>query len=235
MEITKEYQTFQQGIKDCLPTVLGYIGIGIAAGVVGKGVGLSVMEIMLMSVFIYAGSAQFIISGMLALQTPVLAIILTTFLVNLRHFLMSMSVANHFKKAPLVESIGIGTLLTDESYGVLATVISKGNQVSVAWTNGLNVTAYLAWILATGLGGFLGGILPDPEILGLDFALTAMFVGLFALQAVTPLKQKTRQTLMIILVVCVSLYVAMAFVTAELAVILATLIGCLVGTVTGDE
>lgn len=235
MEVSTEHQSFSQGVKDCLPTVLGYIGIGIAAGVVGKGVGLSVAEIMLMSIFIYAGSAQFIISGMLALQTPVLAIILTTFLVNLRHFLMSMSVATHFKKASLLETIGIGTLLTDESYGVLATAISRGKLVSVAWTNGLNVTAYLAWILATGLGGFLGGILPDPEVLGLDFALTSMFVGLFALQAVGPIKQKTKQTMMIILVVCVSLYVAMAFVSAELAVIIATLIGCLVGTVTGDE
>lgn len=228
---SKGYATMKEGLHACLPTVLGYLGIGIAAGVVGKSVGLSVVEIMFMSIFIYAGSAQFIICGMLAMSSPVLTIVLTTFLVNFRHFLMSMSVAAYFNEASILSSVGIGTLLTDESYGVLVTALANDKKVTVPWMNGLNLTAYTSWILATGLGGLLGGILPDPEKLGLDFALTAMFLGLFVLQADLPLRKKTKQTLLMIIVVCVSLYFLMSVVSAELAVIISTLIGCLVGVV----
>ncbi len=63
---------------------------------------------------VYAGSAQFIICALLAIQAPFMTIVATVFLVNLRHFLMSLSVASYFKKTPL-SAIGIGTLLTDES------------------------------------------------------------------------------------------------------------------------
>lgn len=229
------FKTFYDGFRSCLPTVLGYLGIGIAAGVVGKGVGLSVPEIMLMSIFIYAGSAQFIICGMLAMHAPVAAIVVTTFLVNFRHFLMSMSVAAHFNEASILSTVGIGTLLTDESYGVLVTALSNEKKVTVPWVNGLNITAYLSWITATALGGLLGGVLPDPEKLGMDFALTAMFLGLFVLQAGMPMKKKTRQTLLMIAVVCASLFFLMKLVSAELAVIFSTLLGCLFGVVTQDE
>ena len=53
-------------MKDCIPTLLGYLSIGFAAGVVGAAEGLSVLEIGLMSVFLYAGSAQFIVAGMMS-------------------------------------------------------------------------------------------------------------------------------------------------------------------------
>lgn len=228
----KGYATFGEGVKACVPTILGYVGIGIAAGVVGKSVGLSVLEIALMSTLVYAGSAQFIICGMLAIHSPISAIIFTTFLVNLRHFLMSMSVAPYFKKEPLVTSVGIGTLLTDESYGVLMTALMNKKPVTAIWTNGLNITAYLVWIASTVLGGLLGNWIPDPYVLGLDFALVAMFVGLFILQVDKPIRKRTKHTTIVLLSVCVSLYIFMFFLSPEVSVMLATLLGCTIGVVT---
>lgn len=232
---TKGYMTFNEGVKACVPTILGYAGIGIAAGVVGKSVGLSILEIALMSILVYAGSAQFIICGMIAIQAPISAIILTTFLVNLRHFLMSMSVATYFKKESLKTSVGIGTLLTDESYGVLMTALNNDYSVSSKWTNGLNLTAYISWIFATVIGGLLGNWIPDPHLLGLDFALVAMFVGLFVLQVDLPIRKQTKKTVLVLLTVCVSLYFLMAFVSPELSILIATLLGCTVGVVLRDE
>lgn len=211
------------------------MGIGIAAGVVGKNVGLSVLEIALMSILVYAGGAQFIICGMLVIHSPISAIIFTTFLVNLRHFLMSMSVASYFKKEPLITSIGIGTLLTDESYGVLMGALSNEHRVSSAWTHGLNITAYLAWIISTIVGGVLGTWIPDPYLLGLDFALVAMFAGLFVLQVDGPIKKYTKETLIVLGTVCVSLYLLMGFLSRELSVLFATLLGCTVGMVNHHE
>ncbi|GBD65228.1 putative uncharacterized protein [Tetragenococcus halophilus subsp. halophilus] len=230
-----KYETFVDGMKACVPTILGYLGIGFALGVVGKGVGLSVFAIFLMSVIVYAGSAQFIICGLIAIQAPITSIIATVFLVNLRHFLMSLSVAPYFRQASLLENVGIGTLLTDESYGVLTMALKRMGKVSVAWINGLNICAYLTWIVATVLGGLLGNFIPEPEIFGLDFALVAMFLGLFLFQVELPLKTKTRQTLLVLLSVILVLYLLIWLTTPEIAVIVSALVGCLVGVITHDK
>lgn len=232
---TKGYITFYDGIQACVPTILGYVGIGISMGIVGKSVGLSIAEIALMSILVYAGSAQFIICAMVAIQAPIPAILLTTFLVNLRHFLMSMSVSPYFKTEPLKTGIGIGTLLTDESYGVLMTALNNKYLVTAEWTNGLNITAYVSWIGATIIGGLLGNWIPDPYLLGLDFALVAMFVGLLVLQVDLPFKKQPKKTGILLIVVCISLYVSMRVFSAEISVLLATILGCVLGVIIPDE
>lgn len=232
---TENYITFKDGVTACIPTTLGYIGIGLAAGVVGKNVGLSIQEIALMSLLIYAGSAQFIICGMLTLHSPISTIILTTFLVNLRNFLMSMSVAPYFRKEPMITGVAIGSLLTDESYGVLTTAITNKKPVTSIWMQGLNVTAYGAWLIATIMGGLLGKWIPNPHILGLDYALVAMFAGLFILQIDIPIKKQTKKTVLVITTVCLSLYLCMRFFTPEISILLTTILGCTMGMVRINE
>lgn len=232
---SKGYRSFHEGVKACVPTILGYLGIGLAAGIVGKGSGLSVLEITLLSVIVYAGSAQFIISGMILMGSPIGPIVLTTFLVNLRHFLMSLSVADYFKKETMIQSVGIGTLLTDESYGVLMTAIQNGKKVTTKWAHGLNITAYLTWIIATMIGGLIGDWIPNPDQFGLDFALTAMFIGLIILQVELPMRKRTKQTVVTLLSVVLSLYLLMGILSEEMSVIVATLIGCTVGVVVNRD
>jgi len=109
--------TFRQGAKDCIPTLLGYISIGLAAGIVGVSSHLSIMEVTLLSALVYAGAAQFIICALMVANSSISAIILTTFIVNLRHFLLSATIAPEFTKYSLLKNVGIGALLTDESFG----------------------------------------------------------------------------------------------------------------------
>jgi 4-azaleucine resistance transporter AzlC len=97
---------------------LGYLSIGFAAGVVGKTSGLSVTEITLMSVLIYAGSAQFILAGMVAAQSSATAIIFTIFFLNLRHLLLSAALSPYFRHLSPLKNLLIGSLLTDETFGV---------------------------------------------------------------------------------------------------------------------
>lgn len=225
----KGYQSFREGVIACIPTVLGYFGIGLAAGILGKSSGLSIMSIVLMSAIIYGGSSQFIIIGMLMTNSPVSAIVFTTFLVNARHFLMSLSVAEYFRDFSIPKSIAIGSLLTDESYGVLMNPIMNGKQVSFQWVNGLNMTAYLVWILSTLVGGLVGNLIPNPEQFGLDFALVAMFIGLVVLQIDGELKKNTVKTLLILGSVVLSVYLLSHVMSMELSVLVATLIGCGMG------
>lgn len=157
--------SFLQGVKDCIPTLLGYVCIGFAAGIVGASSGVSTMEIALMSALVYAGASQFIMCSMLAVASPPSVIILTTFIVNARHLLLSASLAPYFSKYSLWKNIGIGVLLTDESFGVASDKLAKGGQVSDRWMNGLNITAYLAWIASCVAGGILETGFPDRRFL----------------------------------------------------------------------
>lgn len=227
--------SFSDGVKACLPTIMGYLGIGIAMGIVGKSAHLAIWQIFLMSTLVYAGSAQFILCGLLLLSAPILSIVFTVFLVNLRHLLMSLSVAHYFKEDSLLNGIAIGTLLTDESYGVLMATLAQEKKVTSNWVHGLNITAYLVWILATIIGALLGNFIPDPTVFGFDFALTAMFLGLFLFQVQLPLKRQKHKTLIILAVTTVSLFLLMRFVSAEFSVILATLLGCFTGVLMKDE
>jgi 4-azaleucine resistance transporter AzlC len=173
---------FLEGVRDCLPTVLGYLSIGFAAGVIGKTSGLNLAEITLMSIFVYAGSAQFIMSGMLAVGSSSVAITLTVFLVNLRHLLMSAAMAPYFRHLPAWKNALLGAELTDETFGVASTRLEREGTGSGWWMFGLNITAHVNWVLATAIGALFGQWIDDPKAYGLDFALPAMFIGLLAIQ-----------------------------------------------------
>lgn len=221
--------TFKNGVIDCIPTLLGYIGIGIAAGVIGKAANLSVLEVTLLALIVYAGAAQFIIAGLMLISAPVSAIIFTVFLVNSRHFLMSMATAPYFKKFSLLNNIGIGSLLTDETFAVVMTSISKKVPVNSQWMHGLNLTAYLVWIFSCFIGAVIGNWLPDPRQFGLDYALVAMFIGLLYLQLISDSHKTKKNMILVMLTVAVLLIFLMKFISAELALLIATLFGCLFG------
>jgi len=173
---------FLAGVRDCLPVVLGYLAIGLAFGVVARTAGLSVLEATLMSVVLYAGSAQFITVGLIAAGAPALATIITVGLVNIRHMFYSAALAPHLQRAPLWKNALIGVELTDETFAVVASRLGAGTVVQHGWMFGVNVTAQLTWVIATLLGALLGQRIPDVSALGLDYALTAMFAALLVLQ-----------------------------------------------------
>ena len=115
------------------------------------------------------------------------------------------------------------------------TTLAQEKKVSSNWMHGLNLTAYLVWILSTVIGALLGNFIPDPTIFGFDFALTAMFLGLFLFQIQLPLIKQKNKTITILIVTIISLFLLMRFVSAELSVILATLSGCFTGVLMKDE
>lgn len=173
---------FRKGIIDCLPTVLGYLSIGFAAGVVERTAGFSMLEIALFSLLLYAGSAQFIAAGMWASGASITAIIFSIFLANLRYLLLSAALAPYFKGQPVWKNSLLGYQLTDETFAVAANNLTRHGSLNTTWMFGLNLTAYLNWFIANIAGGFVGEWIGDPKVYGLDFALPAMFIGLIVLQ-----------------------------------------------------
>ncbi|GGH18567.1 branched-chain amino acid ABC transporter permease [Paenibacillus segetis] len=221
--------SFLQGVKDCIPTLLGYLSIGFAAGVVGNTSGLSIIEITLMSLLIYAGSAQFIVSGMIASHGSPASIILTVFIVNLRHLLLSAALSPYFSRLAPVKTLLIGSLLTDETFGVAINKTADKDYISEKWMHGLNITAYLNWIVATLAGAFLGQWITNPEKFGLDFALPAMFIGLLVIQFVS--RGKIAKDLVVAISAVVIVLGTSFFLSGSIAIIVATVIAATLGMV----
>ena len=224
--------TFRQGVKDCLPTLLGYVSIGLAFGVVAITSNLTIVEIFLLSLLVYAGSAQFIFCGLYMAGAPVTVIILTTFIVNLRHFLMSLTVAPYFKNHSVLRNVGFGTLLTDETFGVAVTKIAQDNRLGGKWMDGLNITAYFTWVASCTIGGLIGKWLPDAESWGLDYALAAMFIALLVLTLASSPRNQVLRYVKLIGIMAITLYALLYFMPGHLAVLVATLIVATIGVMT---
>ena len=227
--LEKDNLTFMQGVKDCIPTILGYMSIGIAAGVVGVSSNLSVFEVFLLSTFVYAGASQFIICALLVAGSPIAFIFFTTFIVNLRHLLLSMTLAPNFSKYSLFNNVGIGALVTDESFGVATHQLALGKTINDRWMHGLNFTAYTCWILSCVVGAIFGKWIANPEVFGLDFALTAMFIALLVLQLDTLKKSKLKLYLSLILYVIVLMVLLCTIFPSYIAVIISTVIVATIG------
>ncbi|THG91875.1 azaleucine resistance protein AzlC [Alkalihalobacillus alcalophilus ATCC 27647 = CGMCC 1.3604] len=221
-----------QGAKASIPTVMGYTSVGIAAGLVGVASNLSPLEITLLATFMYGGASQFIIYGLIVAATPLSMIIFTTFIVNLRHFLLCLSLAPHFKEFSLKKNILIGAFITDETFGVASNKRARGFQISPSWMYGLNFSAYTTWVLACLTGSLLAKWISNPEALGLDFALTAMFVALLILQLQSVTTSKLKHHLSLVIYMIIAMLLLMTIMPSHLALVVATVVVATIGVVT---
>ena len=172
---------FKQGLQSAIPVVLGYGPLGLAFGILAAQQGFTLAMVFLMSLLVYAGSAQFIAVAMLGAGASVWAIIAATFLVNIRHLLMSASLSPHLRGAQAHVQALIAYGLTDETFAVGITR-ARDKSVKPAYFIGLHLAAHSSWIAFTMIGCALGTLVPDPSVWGIDFALPAMFIGLLAMQ-----------------------------------------------------
>lgn len=217
---------FLLGAKSAWPVVMGYVPIGFAYGVLAAQAGLSPWEAGAMSLLVYAGASQFIAVGMLAADAGLAAVAATTFLVNLRHLLMSAALSPYFHRVrrPLLAVLSF--FVTDESFAVSSTVFAERGRGDAGWFAGLAVTAYGSWLAASVAGALAGGIATNQEALGLDFALSAMFIGLL----VPNLRGEEAGSRRVAALVAAALAVAMGLLgQPSWGVIVATVVAATVG------
>jgi 4-azaleucine resistance transporter AzlC len=225
----RDDETFLQGVKDCVPTLLGYFSIGIAAGVVQTTAGLSLAEISLFCLLLYAGSAQFIAVGMMVSGNSIISIIITTFFVNIRYLLLSAAISPYFRHLSPLRNMLIGALLSDETFGVAINHAAKKKKINEKWMHGLNITAYIFWWIANIAGAFVGKWITHPEKFGLDFALTAMFIALLVLSI---LERNIIKIDVIVAIIAVIVAVGCSFVlSSSISIIAATIIASTIGMV----
>ncbi len=202
-------QQFIAGCIACVPTVLGYLAIGFSAGALARVSGMSGMEVALMSLILYAGSAQFIVAGMASSHAATSSILVAVFFINLRHLLMSAYLVPWLKHIGTLKSFILGMQLTDETFGVASVQAQNKGHLTFAWMLGLNLTAYLNWLIGNMAGALLIALFPYNLIDSLQFALVSMFVGLIVLQIFSA---KNRLIQIIAAVMSVALFKPVSFI-----------------------
>jgi len=167
------------GIRDQLPLLLGVIPFGLIFGALAISVGLSPLAAQGFSLFVFAGSAQFIAVSLIGESASALVVIATIGLVNLRHALYSASLAPSLAHLPRSWKLALGWLLTDEAFAMASRRYRGGKLGNAHWyTLGTGLALWAASQISTAVGIAMGAGLPPS--LSLDFALPLTFLALVA-------------------------------------------------------
>jgi 4-azaleucine resistance transporter AzlC len=174
-----QISTWRKALSLTLPITMGYVPVGMAYGVLAGKAGLSAGNVLLMSLLVYAGSAQLVAVGLFASGATMAAIVATTFAVNLRHVLFAAAMSPLLGGWRKTELAAFAFELTDESFALHAARFGRGDR-DKGLTLAINVLAQASWVGGTALGLALGDVLGDGRAYALDFALPGMFLALLA-------------------------------------------------------
>lgn len=141
--------------------------------------GLWPVEVWGMSVLVFAGASQFVAVPMIAAGAPAIAIVLTTYVVNMRHYLMAATLAPSFRGFRRRWLALIAHLINDESFAVAA---ARSQPPDAGVYLGSAAAICGSFVGGVIVGTVLGGLVADPERYGLDFAFPAVFLSLVAVQ-----------------------------------------------------
>lgn len=194
------------GIAKTAPLVLGAMPFGLAYGVVATQAGLTVAETLLMSLIVFAGASQFMAVVMIQAGIGAPLIVASTFLVNLRHLVMGLSVSPYLSEASSRWQRLLAFSMTDESYVTSITHYREqgGDQGSPYFMLGSGGSLYVCWAIASVAGALAGAWIPDPLKWGVDFAMPAAFLTMLLPQIVS---RRLAAVVVVAAVVATSAYV----------------------------
>lgn len=167
------------GIVDILPPLIAAAPIGLVFGTVAATKGMTVGEVMLMSVTVFAGGAQFAAIEIWTDPAPIMALAVSTLLINARHVLMGASLAPKLWRFSTSQQLTSLFWMADENWALAERRAQSATLTPAYWFAGA-VLFWLNWVAWSGLGATLGAMLGDPNRFGADFVFTAMFIALVA-------------------------------------------------------
>ena len=150
---TKKVSDFRYGLQGGISIAIGYMPVALTFGLLARTTGLTVTETILMSMLVFAGAAQYISLSLIAVGTGMIEIILTTFIVNIRHFLMSASLSEKLEEDRLFKKLFYAFGITDETFTVISV---KEGKVRTGFAVGVMLISYGSWVVNSGVGYFIG-------------------------------------------------------------------------------
>ncbi|HET7629659.1 MAG TPA: AzlC family ABC transporter permease [Bacillales bacterium] len=212
----KKSSMFHVGLKEGFTIAIGYVPIALTFGLLAKSTGLSLVEAVAMSLFVFAGAAQFMALNLIAIGTGAVEIVLATFVLNLRHLLLSATIneksSDDPKRLKALYAFGI----TDETFSVAAT---SGRTITASYMAGLVTMAYSSWVVCSAAGYYAGAALPGALRESMGIALYAMFIGLLV-----PSMKKHRKVVVLAGTAALLSSFFTMFLSGGWAIVLATLV-----------
>ena len=173
----------KRAFLESVPVLAGYMVLGIGFGILLRGAGYGLAWALAMSVFIYAGSMQYVGVGLIAGGAGIVTTALTTFMVNARHLFYSISMVGKYRDAGPLKPYLIFAL-TDETYSLLCSGETPEGMDPNAYRFTLSLFNHCYWVLGSAVGNLLGAVLPF-STQGIEFSMTALFVASFTEQWLT--------------------------------------------------
>lgn len=173
----KKPQELITGLKAASPLLVAMVPIGMVFGAIAVSKGLSPLEACLMSLFVFAGGAQFVAMDLWTHPASWAALGFAALLVNLRHILMSASIGAKMQSFKPWQRWLAMPVLTDESWA-LAEFRSMTSTLHPAFYAAAALSIYTVWNLSTLAGALLGSVMGDTTVIGLDFAFPSVFIVL---------------------------------------------------------
>ena len=167
-------------LLDTVPVMTGYVFLGFGFGILMQQRGFGVLWSAAMSLFIYAGSMQYVAVSLLTSGASLLTTALTTFVVNARHLFYGISMIDAYKNTGRKKPYLIFGL-TDETYSLVSQIHVPVGISKNGYCFWVTVFDHLYWATGTLLGALAGSLIPI-NYEGVEFALTALFVTIFVEQ-----------------------------------------------------
>lgn len=220
-------KNFINGMIKAFPLVIGYLPIAISFGVISFNAGIPLLHTVFMSLMVYAGASQFMAVNMFTIGAGALEIVMATFVLNFRHFIMSLSLMNQWGYLPKRWRSVFAFGITDETFAIASLKTEEGSaNSSKPYLIGLLVTAYGAWVGGTLIGGLLAGIIPPTISESMAIGLYGMFIGLLV-----PAVRRYWKTGLVAVVSMGLCALFNHFFASGWSIILATVMGAVVGAV----
>lgn len=176
-------QTIKQAFYKSIPVMAGYVFLGIGFGILIRNAGYGLLAAAAMSLFIYAGSMQFVGVSLLTGGASILTTAITTVMVNARHLFYSISMIGKYKSAGKYKPYMIFAL-TDETYSLLCDGSAPDGTDPELYRFLVSLFDHSYWVMGSVIGNLLGSVLPFSTA-GIEFSMTALFVASFTEQWLT--------------------------------------------------
>lgn len=213
---------FALGVRAALPVVLSFIPVGIAYGLMAVSAGYTPAETVFMSLAVFAGASQMMSCGMYLQGASAAAIILATFVLNLRHLVMSTCVINRIKGEKKLLKLLCAFGITDETFAIFTT--EDEERATVPFFIGLALTSYFSWVAGSAIGAFASDFLPEILTAAFGVAMYAMFVGLI----VPDLRGRSSLALLVVIAAALSCLFSL-FMDQSWATVSATVLAAFAG------
>lgn len=187
-----------------MPVMAGYLVLGMGFGILLKVNGYGVLWALAMSVFIYAGSMQYVGISLIASGASYLSVALTALMVNARHLFYGISMIDKYKNTG-PGKVYLMHALTDETYSLVCSGEVPEGLDKKSYYMMVSFFDQMYWIIGSVAGSLLGSVIPF-DVAGIDFSMTALFVTVFVEQWLTTKEHRPALVGLFASIVCLLIF-----------------------------